>query len=40
MLLVNLKKVIELQPKPRTIFNEVDSYANSYKSLKKRKSKI
>ena len=29
------KKVMELQPKLQTIFNEVDSYANSYKSLEK-----
>ena len=33
------KKVMELQPKLQTIFNEVDSYANSYKSLEK-KSKL
>ena len=29
------KKVMELQPKLQTIFNEVDSYAYSYKSLEK-----
>lgn len=29
------KKVMELQPKLQTIFNEVDNYANSYKSLEK-----
>ena len=29
------KKVMEMQPKLQTIFNEVDSYANSYKSLEK-----
>ena len=33
------KKVMELQPKLQTIFNEVDSYANSYKSLKKENQK-
>lgn len=31
------KKVMELQPKLQTIFNEVDSYANSYKSLEEKK---
>ena len=30
---------MELQPKPQTIFNEVDSYANSYKSLEKENQK-
>lgn len=29
------KKVMELQPKLQLIFNEVDGYANSYKSLEK-----
>lgn len=29
------KKVMELQSKLQTIFNEVDNYANSYKSLEK-----
>ena len=29
------KKVMELQPKLQAIFNEVDGYANSYKSLEK-----
>lgn len=33
------KKVMELQPKLQTIFNEVDSYANSYKSLEKENQK-
>lgn len=33
------KKVMEMQPKLRTIFNEVDSYANSYKSLEKENKK-
>ena len=33
------KKVMELQPKLPTIFNEVDSYANSYKSLEKENQK-
>ena len=33
------KKVMELQPKLQTIFNEVDIYANSYKSLKKENQK-
>ena len=33
------KKVIELQPKLQAIFNEVDSYANSYKSLEKENQK-
>jgi hypothetical protein len=33
------KKVMELQPKLQTIFNEVDSYANSYKSLEKENKK-
>ena len=30
---------MELQPKLQTIFNEVDSYANSYKSLEKENQK-
>ena len=34
------KKVMELQPKLQTIFNEVDSYANSYKSLEKENQKF
>ena len=33
------KNVMELQPKLQTIFNEVDSYANSYKSLEKENQK-
>ena len=33
------KKVMELQPKLQTIFNEVDGYANSYKSLEKENQK-
>lgn len=33
------KKVMELQPKLQTIFNEVDSYVNSYKALEKEKKK-
>ena len=33
------KKVMELQPKLQTIFNEVDSYAKSYKSLEKENQK-
>ena len=33
------KKVMGLQPKLQTIFNEVDSYANSYKSLEKENQK-
>lgn len=33
------KKVMELQPKLQTIFNEVDSYANSYKYLEKENQK-
>ena len=33
------KKVMELQPKLQTIFNEVDTYANSYKSLEKENQK-
>ena len=33
------KKVMEMQPKLQTIFNEVDSYANSYKSLEKENKK-
>lgn len=33
------KKVMELQPKLQMIFNEVDSYANSYKSLEKENQK-
>ena len=33
------KKVMELQPKLQAIFNEVDSYANSYKSLEKENQK-
>ena len=33
------KKVMEMQPKLQTIFNEVDSYANSYKSLEKENQK-
>ena len=33
------KKVMELQPKLQTIFNKVDSYANSYKSLEKENQK-
>ena len=33
------KKVMELQPKLQTIFNEVDSYTNSYKSLEKENQK-
>lgn len=33
------KKVMELQPKLQTIFNEVDSYANSYKSLENENQK-
>ena len=33
------KKVMELQPKLQTIFNEVDNYANSYKSLEKENQK-
>jgi len=33
------KKVMELQPKLQTILNEVDSYANSYKSLEKENQK-
>lgn len=33
------KKVMELQPKLQTIFNEVDSYANSYKTLEKENQK-
>lgn len=34
------KKVMELQPKLQTIFNEVDSYANSYKSLENENQKL
>ena len=33
------KKVREIQPKLQTIFNEVESYANSYKSLEKENKK-
>ena len=33
------KKVMELQPKLKTIFNEVDSYTNSYKYLEKENQK-
>ena len=33
------KKVMELQPKLQAIFNQVDSYANSYKSLEKENQK-
>ena len=33
------KKVMELQPKLQAIFNEVDGYANSYKSLEKENQK-
>ena len=33
------KKVMEMQPKLQTIFNEVDSYANSYKLLEKENKK-
>ena len=33
------KKVMELQPKLQTIFNEVDNYVNSYKSLEKENQK-
>ena len=33
------KRVMELQPKLQTIFNEVDGYANSYKSLEKENQK-
>ena len=33
------KKVMELQPKLQAIFDEVDSYANSYKSLEKENQK-
>ena len=33
------KKVMELQPKLQAIFNEVDSYVNSYKSLEKENQK-
>ena len=33
------KKVMEMQPKLQTIFNEVDNYANSYKSLEKENRK-
>ena len=33
------KKVMEMQPKLQTIFNEVDSYTNSYKSLEKENKK-
>ena len=33
------KKVMEMQPKLQTIFNEVDNYANSYKSLEKENKK-
>ena len=33
------KKVMEMQPKLQTIFNEVDSYASSYKSLEKENQK-
>ena len=33
------KKVMEMQPKLQTIFNEVDNYANSYKSLEKENQK-
>ena len=33
------KKVMEMQPKLQTIFNEVDNYTNSYKSLEKENKK-
>lgn len=33
------KKVKEIQPKLQTIFNEVENYANSYKSLEKQNKK-
>ena len=33
------KKVREIQPKLQTIFNEVENYANSYKSLEKQNKK-
>lgn len=33
------KKVMELQPKLQSIFNEADSYENSYKSLEKENQK-
>ena len=33
------KRVMELQPKLKAVFNEVDGYANSYKSLEKENQK-
>ena len=33
------KKIREIQPKLQTIFNEVENYANSYKSLEKQNKK-
>ena len=36
---MNQKKVREIQPKLQTIFNEVEKYANSYKSLEKQNKK-
>lgn len=33
------KKIREIQPKLQTIFNEVENYANSYKSLEKENKK-
>lgn len=33
------KRVMKLQPKLKAVFNEVDSYVNSYKSLEKENQK-
>lgn len=36
---LNSKKVMEIQPKLQQVFNDVDNYANSYKSLEKQNKK-
>ena len=38
--IIESKKVMELQPKLQAIFNEVDSYANSYKTLENENKNI
>ncbi len=34
------KKIMKIQPKLQTIFNEVENYADSYKSLEKQNKNV
>lgn len=40
MLLMNPKKVMEIQSKVNAVFNEIDSFASNYKTLEKENQSI